>query len=526
MKEKNNKTIQLINELWDQRFATAAKDDTNYREFKRLATLKRRQRPIRKYMELYNDVLINLFPCFLMGPKTVSDVLPIEADLFDVVIFDEASQMFVEESIPSVFRGKNIIVAGDDKQLKPTSLFKKRYEEEISDDDYHAETAAALEEESLLDLAKITYNPSHLNFHYRSKYSELINFSNHAFYDGKLKLVPNIGKDESIKPIERIFVENGLWENRSNKEEAIKVISLLKQIFDKREKHETIGVITFNITQKDLILDLIEIEMSKDDRFKEYIQKEQNRYKGNEDISLFVKNIENVQGDERDIIVFSTGYAKNNKGRMYSNFGALSKDGGENRLNVAVSRAKTKVYVVTSFEPEELIVENSKNNGPKLFKKYLQYSREISNGNLNFANDILEELSNIGVITNRDVRFDSDFEEEVYNVLQQKGYDVETQIGTSGYLIDLAIYDNITSSYVLGIECDGATYHGSPSARERDVHRQKFLESRGWIIERIWSTDWWKSKKQVINSLIPTIEAAIDKRHSEYKVKNRIHKLD
>ena len=519
MNEKNNITVKLINDLWDQKFAVAAKDNINYREFKRLATLKRRQRPVRKYMELYNDVIINLFPCYLMGPKTVSDVLPMKTDLFDVVIFDEASQMFVEESIPSIVRGKNVIVAGDDKQLKPTSLFKIRYKEEISDDEYQVETAAALEEESLLDLAKITYKAAHLNFHYRSKYAELINFSNYAFYDGRLKLAPNIGKDENMKPIERIFVKDGLWENRCNKEEAVEVVKLLKDILYNRKNEETVGIITFNITQKDLILDLIEIEMSKDQRFKENIQKEQYRYKGNEDVSLFVKNIENVQGDERDIIVFSTGYAKNIKGKMYSNFGALSKDGGENRLNVAVSRAKIKVYIVTSFEPEELDVENAKNAGPKLFKKYLQYSREINDGNEDLAKVILEELSNIGVRNNRDVKFDSDFEEEVYNYLIQEGYNVETQIGTSGYLIDLAIYDNITSSYVLGIECDGATYHSSPSARERDIHRQKFLETRGWEIERIWSTDWWKNKKLVIDNLIPKIENALDKRHSKYKIK-------
>ena len=216
---------------------------------------------------------------------------------------------------------------------------------------------------------------------------------------------------------------------------------------------------------------------------------------------MFVKNIENVQGDERDIIIFSIGYAKNEKGRVSANFGSLSQDGGENRLNVAISRAKQKIYIVTSIEPEELNVESSKNKGPKLFKKYLQYARAVSNGNQNEAESTLNSVLDTNIIYNDGVNFDSDFESEVYDALVEKGYDVHKQVGVSGYRIDLAIYDRKKSKYILGIECDGAAFHSSKSARERDIYRQRYLESRGWKIARIWSKNWWNNPKVEIEKI-------------------------
>ena len=193
--------------------------------------------------------------------------------------------------------------------------------------------------------------------------------------------------------------------------------------------------------------------------------------------------------------------------RVASRFGTLSQAGGENRLNVAISRAKKKIYVITSIEPEELIVETSKNDGPKLFKKYLQYVKAVSEKDENSKTDILKSLFKMyDIKENKELHFDSDFEKEVYSALKDCNYEVHTQVGVSGYRIDLGIYSRNKSEYILGIECDGATYHSSPSARERDVYRQKFLESRGWTIHRIWSKDWWRSPEKEIKKIRNILE--------------------
>ncbi len=184
----------------------------------------------------------------------------------------------------------------------------------------------------------------------------------------------------------------------------------------------------------------------------------------------------------------------------------MSQEGGENRLNVAISRAKLKIYIITSIEPEELNVENVKNNGPKLLKKYLQYSRSVSNGENEIGFEILNSLCRIPEVSKQyEDKFDSPFEIEVCNMLREKNFTVHTQVGDSGYKIDLAIYDEKTSDYILGIECDGATYHSSPSARERDIYRQKFLEMKGWNIHRIWSKNWWENPKKEIEKVLNKI---------------------
>lgn len=512
MTRKRELTKNLIEIKWDKKFLEVSKE-YEYRELKRISSLKRKVRSVRESFNAHRELLNALYPCVLLGPEMVSSILPLEENYFDVVIFDEASQMFVEEAIPTLYRGKKVIVAGDDKQLRPNSAFKSKTAsddsfEEFDDDELLVD--AALEQESLLDLAKVTYRPTSLMFHYRSRAEELINFSNHAFYGGKLKTVPNQHDLSKSPPIKRVFVENGNWLNRANHEEALEVVKLIKEILKTRKENETIGVITFNITQKDAIEDLLEVEMLKNPEFNIQLTAEQNRTDEEEDISLFVKNIENVQGDERDIIIFSTGYAKDENGRLARRFGSLSQDGGENRLNVAISRAKKQIYVVTSFEPEELNVENVKNRGPKLFKQYLQYIRLVSNGQLSQAKTFLGEISKVTSVQEGD-HFDSDFEIEVCDAIRDMGYTVLTQVGASGYKIDLVVYDERTSRYVLGIECDGATYHSSKSAKENDIYRQKFLESRGWKIFRIWSTDWWSNRGNVLSELDRVLKLELKK---------------
>ncbi|MGO5136162.1 AAA domain-containing protein [Clostridium butyricum] len=489
MKEKQNNVRNYIIDKWNKKASEISSFD-GYKEFKRQANKKRALWPIRRYMDEYYEMVLNLFPCFLLSPETVSEILPLKDGMFDMVIFDEASQMYIENAIPTIFRGNQVIVAGDDKQLRPNGTFSNRYIDEEENDG--EENRAALEEESLLDLAKINYDPVSLMYHYRSRYEELINFSNYAFYGGKLKISPNLSYDEDNLPMERIKVD-GRWIDRENLDEAEEVCNTVYKILKERKNNESVGIITFNISQKNCIENCLERKAQNDSEFATLYTKEIDRVENDEDISMFVKNIENVQGDERDIIIFSIGYAQNEKGRVSVNFGSLSQDGGENRLNVAISRAKKKIYVVTSIEPEELSVDDSKNKGPKLFKKYLQYVKAVSENNNEYAKQILKNVLDSEINAETDNEFDSDFEIEVCDKLRERGYEVHNQIGVSGYRIDLGIYDSKESKYILGIECDGAAYHGSKSARERDIHRQRYLESRGWNIIRIWSKHWWNN---------------------------------
>lgn len=459
--------------------------------------------PIRRMIEFFSDYLFRLFPCWLLSPQTVSTIFPLEKNMFDLVVFDEASQMFVENALPTIYRGNRIVVAGDNKQLRPSSGFVRRYQADDSFD-YNVDlsTQAALEVESLLDLATAKFTPVHLIYHYRSMYSELIDFSNMAFYDNKLQIAPNITLSGGYKPIERIKVR-GIWQNRHNHEEAVAVVKLVRTILRERKYNESIGIVTFNNEQKEYIEDMLDAEADKVAIFRKQLFQEENRTENGENLSIFVKNLENVQGDERDIIIFSIGYAKNDYDRVVAQFGSLSMDGGENRLNVAITRAKKKIYVVTSIEPEELDnVETTKNNGPKLLKKYLQYARAVSGGNNSEVRAVLGTF-NAGKKIAEPI---GAYEERIKQGLESMGYTVYTNLGNTSYKLSLGVYDNELGRFVLGIECDYQAYGSSESVLERDVYRIKFLESRGWKIVRIWSRDWWQSPKQVLQHLSEIIE--------------------
>lgn len=465
---------------------------------------------IRKTMEYFYEYLLRLFPCWMMSPENVSSVIPLKTELFDIIIFDEASQIFIENSIPTIYRGKSVAIAGDRKQLKPTTTFMKRYMGNENFDDLSLTEQAALEVESLLDLATSRYTNANLTYHYRSRYEELINFSNYAFYDEKLDIAPNISKNV-YKPIERIKVD-GVWVERRNHEEAVEVVKTIKKIFKERKKNETIGVITFNTEQEHYIADIIDVECEKDPAFREAYLKETARRENGEDTGIFIKNIENVQGEERDIIIFSVGYAKNERGKVVALFGPLSQEGGENRLNVAITRAKEKIYLITSIEPEELNVTFSKNIGPKVLKKYLQYARAVSFGNKYEQQIILESLRKKTVIESNPTM---GLEQEIKEALEKKKYIVDTNIGSSKYKINLAVYNKKLDRYVLGIEIDSNAYHSSESMLERDVYRTNFLTSRGWNMMRLWSRDWWQDKAKTIELIESKIEKATQKIISE-----------
>lgn len=459
--------------------------------------------PIRKSMQVFKDFFLKLFPCFLLSPETASQILPLEKELFDYVVFDEASQVFVENTLPCIYRGKHIVVAGDNKQLRPTATFLKRYmgNEDLDELDYS--TQAALEVESLLDLATSRYFSSNLTYHYRSRSEALINFSNYAFYSKKLQIAPDITKNSKERPIERIKVD-GKWINTRNEKEAEIVATLLSKLLKDKKRKGSIGIITFNIEQENAIEDAIDNLASKDQDFRDALLIEQNRKENGEDISLFVKNLENVQGDERDIIIFSTGYAQNEYGKVVARFGSLSNEGGENRLNVAITRAKQKIYVITSIEPEDLNVSSAKNMGPKLFKDYLKYVRAVSNNNKLETSIILENLLPNKQLTTFDLNEKMVLEME--QALKEEGYLVEKNIGNANYKLPLAIYNKRKDKYILGIEFDYSAYESSESILERDVYHPTFMNSRGWNIYRVWSRDWWLSKNKVINAIKKKIE--------------------
>ena len=461
--------------------------------------------PIRKTMEVYSKFILTLFPCWLLSPENVSNLLPLTKNLFDVVIFDEASQVFIESTIPTIYRGKSIVVAGDDKQLRPSATFMKRYlgADPETIDDYSVQ--AALEVDSLLDLAVSRYESANLTYHYRSRHQELIDFSNNAFYSGNLQVSPNISKNKANRPIERYKVR-GKWIDRKNTEEAKEIVEILKKIFATRKNAESIGIITFNSDQQSHIADIIDKACAKDAEFRSNILKETHRVENGEDVSLFIKNLENVQGDERDIIIFSIGYAPNESGKLYTSFGSLSQEGGENRLNVAITRAKSKIIIVTSIEPEELKVDNSKNAGPKLLQKYLMFTRAVAKGDDAEAAIILSELRPPEAKPEPMFTSVAAVEVQMKERLEKLGYQVDTGLGNDNNRISLAIYDPATDKYLVGVELDTDAFKESKSCLERDVYKPRFLEARGWTLVRVWCRDWWLYPTKVIKNITTLAE--------------------
>ena len=463
---------------------------------------KRRIMTVRSLVKEFRDAIFGLAPCWLASPEIVSSIFPMKKGMFDMVIVDEASQLAAERAMPFLYRGERKVIAGDENQLKPHDLFQMQ-----DDDDDDADEILSIE--SLLDMVKRQHPTHTLQWHYRSRWQELIDFSNHAFYNGQLHVAPNVSKHPPDPPIVWIDCE-GAWENRANLVEAARVVDeiykILRDAQQSGSETPTLGVIAFNVGQRDAILDEIETRQDKDEEFARLYSLAENPENEKRSDSIFIRNIENVQGDEREIIIFSVGYARDSDGDFRMQFGSLNRDGGENRLNVAVTRASKKIIVVCSIDPDD--IKHTKNKGPQHLKRFLQYAKAVSKRDDDRVKQILSELN--PALARRDagdqqsgtVYFDSDFEEQVYDGLRRHGYQVDTQVGQSGYRIDLAIIDpESPDRYVLGVECDGAQYHSAKSVRERDVHRQKFLERRGWTIHRIWSRDWWQNPEAEIEKI-------------------------
>lgn len=456
----------------------------------REANKKSKQKPVRLLLRDAGQLIQKLKPCFLMSPLSVSTYLDSDTCKFDVVIFDEASQIFPWDAIGSVYRAKQVIVVGDSKQMPPSNFFNSGMIEDDMDDDFYEDDT--LDFESILDLCSTIFPQNRLNWHYRSKTEDLIAFSNHNFYDGHLVTFPSAHKNNEDTGVDFYYVNNGVFDRKSkcNIVEAEKVVDL---VFDHFKTHpeRSLGVVAFSVSQQEAIEEIIQKRREKDDKYASLFDTKKVE-------PFFVKNLETVQGDERDTIIFSVAYAKDSEGRFLHNFGPLNKKGGERRLNVAITRAKYNVKLVASIKSYDIDLGRTSATGAKLLKDYLDCAEHgMQNVNKN-------------LIVDQNAEPDSYFEVEVYDVLKEAGYKVDMQVGCSGYRIDLGVKHPTKDEYVLAIECDGATYHSGKTTRDRDRLRQEVLERLGWKFYRIWSTDWFRNNPTEKRKLLSAVEKAIE----------------
>ncbi|MCM1368639.1 MAG: AAA domain-containing protein [Roseburia sp.] len=490
-----DKTMNVLKKA----FKTEIADSKRRGDMLRVVDGKRRP-AVSKFVEKFEFELFRGVRIFLMTPEAVSEILPLKNDLFELLVFDEASQIYVERGIPAIARAKRLVVCGDHKQLRPSSLGDGRIT--VDEDE---ESDAVLEEESLLDIARFKFPEVMLSYHYRSRHEELIAFSNAAFYGGRLNISPNPQppKDPPIK----VHKVNGMWEDRVNKAEADKVVELITEHLSAnaalpQSERETLGVISFNAKQRDCVLDLIDKKCDADPHFRELYLAEYTRKQDGEDLGLFVKNIENVQGDERDRIIFTFAYAYNNKGVMSRNFGWLNRPGGENRLNVAISRAKRKIDIVTSIIPSDLRVDDISTTGVHILRKYIDYAYCISDGDKVGAAAVLASFG--GNAAPQEEHGESKLKQCIFGALKARGVNVEKDVGMGNYKLDIAIV-NDAGAYVLGIECDDSAFSSELSTRERDVMRRKFLAARGWSVMRVWSYEWYADPDKVIGEILSRV---------------------
>ncbi|MDJ0738058.1 MAG: AAA domain-containing protein [Nostocaceae cyanobacterium] len=451
---------------------------------KKEVTKKRQHLPIRKLLNDKQKGIPNLVkaikPCWMMSPLAVSQYIDADVIHFDVLIFDEASQLRTEDVIPAIIRADQVIVIGDNKQLPPTSFFANADSEEDLDDDDASY-------ESVLDECWNFMFRHTLKWHYRSQDERLIAFSNKHFYDSQLVTFPNPVQNPDLG-VRFKHVPDGVYDRggrRDNRREAEDVAQLALEHFQ-RVPEQSLGIIAFSEAQADAIQEQLEILAKGYPDFDAFCNDSSPQF--------FLKALENVQGDERDAIILSVGYARDSQGKLSLNFGPLIKKGGERRLNVAVTRAKSKITLVSSIVAGDIDTTRTTSEGVRLLRDYLEYVP--SGGERLEGNFYTDEL-----------QFDSPFEEDVYHSLSAKGYTLRTQVGCSGYRIDLAVVNqNRSGEFLLGIECDGASYHSSPTARDRDRLRQQILERLGWKIHRIWSTDWFRNKPRQVSLLQEKIE--------------------
>jgi hypothetical protein len=450
------------------------------------AAKKRRLMPIRTLMQKIPNLLVKLKPCLLMSPISVSQFLPPDAK-FDLVLFDEASQLVPEDAIGAIYRGKTLVVAGDNKQLPPTSFFQKNLIDNVDWDELNDDDIEVFD--SILDeCLGIGLPVKTLRWHYRSKHEDLIAFSNHRFYDDTMITFPAAINQTDSLGVKLFYVQDGIYDRggkRNNPKEAERVANLVFEHFKNFPK-KTLGVVTFSIAQMDAVEEAIDSRLKEQPEFESFFKED--RLEG-----FFVKNLENVQGDERDVIFFSVGYGFDQQGQIAMNFGPLNKPGGERRLNVAVTRAREKVVLITSIKASD-VDKDTQALGLQTLRAYLDYAEH--------GPETLSDKAKEGT-------FDSALDEDVAAEIKKMGYEVVPEVGCSGYRIDMGVVDPVNDGcFLLGVECDGATYKSSSSARDRDRLREQVLRQLGWRIHRIWAPAWVARRDSEIRRLKETLEQA------------------
>ena len=475
---------------------------------------------LRQIVQYDADLFTTFFPIILTSPDVASNLFKGMNGYFDIVMFDEASQLRLEDNLPAILKGKQIIIAGDEHQMPPSNYFSKVFDGTIEDeDDIDEEDEIVVDRdnillscESLLDFgSELNFEKRHLDFHYRSRHPYLIDFSNYAFYNQRLKPLPNTFDYTPIKYIQ----VNGTFSDHLNDAEAEMVLSIIENNINRLPNGEypTVGIATFNIAQRNHIKSKI-LERQKFSKFEEFNAKIQEL----EENGMFIKNLENIQGDEQDVIILSTTYGPGKDGKFAQRFGPINHSKGYKLLNVIITRAKYKVYVCSSV-PEKafmnykdfLITEGS-NNKRAVFYAYLAYSKAVSEGNNDSRIAILTALSeNSTKSTSFNVGnfggLESPFEEEVYQRLVDELDESKLipQMKVSEFRIDIVYDPKIAGVPKIAIECDGAKYHSSREAYLHDRHRQKILESHGFVFHRIWSTNWWRNPQKETKRLIEFI---------------------
>ena len=468
------------------------------------------------------EQLQKLQPVLLTNPETASSLLPLKLNHYDLVVIDEASQMFVAEAIPMLFRARRALIAGDRQQMPPSNHFAfgdddDDLEQDIIDDDAAVIPVAAAEGiYRLLDAAEEalgTRSPSRrtLEIHYRSARKELIDFSNHAFYEGKL-IIPS--GNAPLPAFLRTAIEfdqvDGVFSRGLNEIEARRIVDRIAEIFRiPQSDRPTLGVIVNNIKQKARIEELLVERGDLNKAFEDTYASEREREVEGEDVSFFVRSVEHVQGDERDVIIFGATYAGSSRG-----FGPLTAtEDGRKRLNVAVTRAKRGMIVLCSLNTSHTSNEAEKTTHERYFLwQYLRYARAVAHNDRSMVNTVLNQLNPDRESARRQAAAtESPFEDEVKQFIENAGYFVEPQIGESGFRIDLGVRDGANDlNFLCGIECDGAPYHTGWSARTRDVWRQEILESKGWVIHRIWSTQWYENPARTKETLLKQLQSLRD----------------
>ncbi len=428
---------------------------------------KARHLPLRQLFGKIPNVLTRLAPCVMMSPLSIAQYLPPDAKPFDVVVFDEASQVPVWDAIGAIARGSQVVVVGDPEQLPPTSI-GQRNADGVDDDPENIQT-----QQSILDECLSSNLPAlRLTWHYRSRHESLIAFSNAKYYGGELVTFPSpFTRDAAVRFVE---VAGGVYERgkaKVNRKEADAVVEdVVRRL---RTSSQSVGVVTFNAEQQKLIENKLDAARRSDPALDVHFDREKTRE------PVLVKNIENVQGDERDVIVFSVAVGPDETGRVTAQISSLNGEGGHRRLNVAVTRARRELVVFSTLRPQQIDLGRTGARGVADFKHFLEFAQRGTRA-------IAEAFAPTGGGT------ESPFEDAVRHALEAKGWEVHPQIGVSYFRVDLGVvHPREPGRYLAGVECDGATYHRSATARDRDRLREMHLTSLGWRIRRIWSTEWW-----------------------------------